>query len=850
MVAPILETLDTGLSDAQARERLARDGPNRLLRGKPRTLRVIALAALSQPMFLLLLAAASVYALVGSAADALTLLGSVLVVALIAIYQDLRTERVLATLKELASPRSRVRREGRVLHVASHGLVRGDVLLVAEGDRLACDAQLLDAHALALDESLLSGESMPVRKQAPPTGDPSHEPQHMLFAGTLVVEGDGEAIVSATGAHTTLGRIGSTLAGLSTPPSRVQAELTQLVRRIAIAATLICLVAAAVYALRQGSWSEGVLVGLTLAMAIVPEEFAVVWTVMMALGAWRLSQHQVLTRQAQAIEALGTTSVLCVDKTGTLTHNRMALLALATPEASVMLGASDAADARFTALLDIAAHASASDGLEPMDRAILALHQRSGGRATRQGQLLQRLGVAPARPYVVQRWAGGSGHSETVAVKGAPEALLPRCLLDAVELTRIDREVQRLASRGLRVLAVAYARGGASAPGAPGAPGGPSASLPRLEWAGLLGFADPLREDVPAAIATCRLAGIRVVMITGDSSATAAAIARQAGLDVTRVVSGAELELLDDEALASLTREVSVFARVSPQHKLRIVRALQAQGHVVAMTGDGVNDAIALRAANIGVAMGQRGTDVAREAAALVLLDDSFAALVHAVRSGRRIFLNVQHSVNYLLAVHVPIVVVSLLPVLFGGPVLLLPLHVVFLELIIDPACSLVFEAAPEPATLMTRAPRPASVRLVSLRGAARALGAGALAALVVAGVQLLGQTLGWGEAWLRLAALSSLVVANLALLLAFLGDGSLPRGARGNRALGWLLVGLGVSSALVLGIAPLALRFGLPAGPGVLWAAAALLMAAAVLAARLLRLRRHATAAGAAQDA
>ena len=713
-----------------------------------------------------------------------------------------------------------------MLHIASQGIVRGDVLLVAEGDRLACDAQLSVAHSLALDESLLSGESMPVRKQAAAHGAATHEPQHMIFAGTLVVEGDGEAIVSATGAHTTLGRIGSTLSSLSTPPSRVQAELTQLVRRIAVAATLICLVAAAAYALRQGSWSEGVLVGLTLAMAIVPEEFAVVWTVMMALGAWRLSQRQVLTRQPQAIEALGTTSVLCVDKTGTLTHNRMALLALATPEASVMLRPDDAADARFAALLDIAAHASASDGLEPMDRAILALHQRSGGSLQRRGQLLQRLGVAPARPYVVQGWSGSAGQAGLVAVKGAPEALLPRCLLDAAELTRIDREVQRLARRGLRVLAVAFARGGVGEPGAP---------LRRLEWAGLLGFADPLREDVPAAIAQCRQAGIRVVMITGDAGATAAAIAFEAGLDAARVVSGAELELLDDAALAGLTREVSVFARVSPQHKLRIVRALQTQGHVVAMTGDGVNDAIALRAANIGVAMGQRGTDVAREAAALVLLDDSFAALVHAVRLGRRIFVNLQHSVNYLLAVHVPIVVVSLLPVLVGGPVLLLPLHVVFLELIIDPACSLVFEAAPEAATAMTRPPRPASVRLVSLRGAARALGAGALAALVVVAVQLLGQQLGWSEPWLRLAALSSLALTNLALLMAFLGASSLHRGALGNRALGWLLVALAVSYAAVLGIAPLAQRFGFPADAGMAWAAAALLLPAALLASRLL---------------
>ena len=792
--------LDTGLSDAQALARLARDGPNRLPQGPRRTLRTIATGVLMQPMFLLLLAAAAVYAVVGSTGDALTLLASVALVAAISIYQDFRTERVLETLKDLASPRSRVRREGRVLHIASTDIVRGDVLLVAEGDRLACDAVLGEAHSLAVDESLLTGESAPVQKSAEPANGQADAVHHVLHAGTLVVAGDGTARVSATGAQTALGRIGKTLATIVPRVSRVQRELDTIVRVVATFAALICVAAALLYGARQGAWTEGALVGLTLAMAIIPEEFPVVWTVMMALGAWRLSRHQVLTRQPQAIEALGTTTVLCVDKTGTLTHNRMELVALSTPQADVMLAPAQAADVRFATLLEVAAQASAADGLEPMDRAILRLRERSASaRQALPGALLHRQGILPERPYVVHRWSGADGLAEQLAYKGAAEALLPLCALDAAALLRIDRQAQQLASQGLRVLAVARAAVL------------PEGASKRPEWIGLLGFLDPLRDDVPATVASCQRAGIRVVMITGDAAATAGAIARSAGLPEQRVIVGAELDTLDDATLDAATRHSGVFARVTPQHKLRIVRSLQRQGEVVAMTGDGVNDAIALRAADIGVAMGQRGTDVAREAAALVLLDDSFGALVEAVRLGRRIFHNLQRSVNYLLAVHVPIVVVSLIPVLFHGPVLLLPLHVVLLELIIDPACSLVFEAQAQRADAMTQPPRAAHVRLVSWRAALRSLGWGTLAALVVGAVQVLGHYQDWSTPWMRFAALTSLIVANLVLLLGFLGAAQERAALRGNRALKWLLLGVGSAYGMVVLIAPLAQRFGLP---------------------------------------
>lgn len=800
-----------GLSDAEAAQRLRRDGPNRLPQLRQRTLPVIALAVFTQPMFLLLIATAAVYGLIGSLSDALVLLVSVAVVATISIAQEHRTERVLESLKELSSPRSRVLRAGRVLRIASQDLVRGDRLLILEGDRLACDAALVEAHSLLLDESMLTGESMPIAKAARDGADATATDEHRVHAGTLVVQGDGVAIVHATGAYTTLGRIGGSLAQIEPRPSRVQAELKQVVARIALFATLICVAAAVLYAARQGSWVEGLLVGLTLAMAIIPEEFAVVWTVLMALGAWRLAQCGVLTRQAQAIEALGTTTVLCVDKTGTLTRNQMELLALATPQAQAALTRGAAADPRFGELLDSAALASVANGLEPMDRAIFRQRERGGtpGAAGADPlELARRESVAPGHPYLANTWRRRDGSGGLLAVKGAPEAVLALCAVDPDLAAQVAADMSRLAHQGLRVLGVARADWPGAAP--------PAAPSPRLRWLGLIGFLDPLRDDVAQAIEQCRQAGIRVIMITGDAAQTARTIARLAGLDAgsdaAAVVTGPELAAMSDAALDSAVRIATVYARVTPAQKLRIVRALQRAGAVVAMTGDGVNDAAALRAADIGVAMGERGTDVAREAAALVLQTDSFAALVAAVRMGRRIFGNLKHSVAYLLAVHVPIIGISLMPVLFGGPVLLLPLHVVFLELIIDPACSLVFEAEPEAGDCMTQPPRPAQVRLIASATVWRALAVGGLGLLGVAAIQLAGRVLGLQAPWLRLGALASVIVANLAMLSWFRAEAVGALAVRPiNRTFQWLLIGICAASAAVLLIGPLTARFGLP---------------------------------------
>ena len=807
----------SGLTSEEAAARLRRDGPNRLAQAPRRGLRAIGVGVVTQPMFLLLLATAAVYGLVGSVADAAVLLASVVAVGGITLVQEYRTERVLESLKELSSPRSRVVRDGVVQRVPSQALVRGDRLLVNEGDRMACDAVLGVVHGLSVDESLLSGESAPVLKA----------PGGALLAGTLVVSGEGVATVGVTGAGTALGRIGSALAGIERRPSRVQAELKRVVAHVAVFAVAASVAAALLYALQRGSWIEGLLAGLTLAMSIIPEEFAVVWTVMLALGAWRLARLGVLTRQAQAIEALGTTTVLCVDKTGTLTHNRMELVTLATPEhgahvarrahgadgahgADVVHAAHGAAtdaelDARLHTLLRVAAHASVEGGIEPMDQAVLRLAQRTFGTTAAPGELLGREGVAADRPWFTNRWRTGSGGGTLLAIKGAPESVLALSEMNSAHRAQVLAEAERLARQGLRVLGVARAE--------PIDDSGAAAAKP--QWIGLLGFLDPVREEVPAAMAQCREAGMRVVMITGDAPATALAIAHEAGLALgaaPQAVLGSQLAGMTEAELDATLRSTPVFARVSHEQKLRIVRALQRQGEVVAMTGDGVNDAAALRAADIGVAMGRRGTDVAREAAALVLLEDSFAALVAAVRMGRRIFGNLRHAVGYLIAVHVPIVGVSLLPVLLGGPVLLLPLHVVLLELIIDPACSLVFEAEAEPADCMQQPPRAASVRLLAAAAAWHALRIGALAFSLTAAVVAVGLWAALDTGWLRLAALLSLVVGNL-LLLGWYRRGEHLRGERrDNRAFQWLLVGVGTALALVAVLSPHVPQFGLPA--------------------------------------
>ncbi len=736
-----------GLTEAEARARLARDGCNELPSQKRRGALRIALEVAREPMFLLLVAAGSLYLLMGEMADALMLLGFVFVVMAITILQERRTERALDALRELASPRALVIRDGQAHRIAGRDVVRGDLLVVAEGDRIPADLLLRRCTHLAVDESLLTGESVPVRKHA--SGDatqmdrPGGDDLPSLYSGTLVSSGQGLCEVLHTGAATALGAIGRSLADIEPERSPLQRETARIVRMLAIAGLCACALVVGIYALMHGgawqAWKEGLLAGIALAMAILPEEFPVVLTVFLALGAWRIARSRVLTRRVSAIETLGAATVLCVDKTGTLTENRMSLSSVAL-DGEIIAPATDGRwPATCATLIDTAVLASREDPFDAMEHALHAAALRlpdAGARKVARVEAAWRLvheyPLAGDLLAVSHVWQGPANGDLQVASKGAPEAIADLCRLDAVERAALLEAAGRLAAAGLRVLGIARTRLPQQLD--PTQQQWPAQQRDlQLEYQGLVAFSDPVRADVPGAVAECRSAGIRVVMITGDYALTARSIARQAGLDRPEaLMSGEALARLSDDELAACIGDIDVFARVVPEQKLRIVMALRRRGEVVAMTGDGVNDAPALKAAHIGIAMGGRGTDVAREAAALVLLDDDFSSIVKAVRVGRRIYDNIRKAVGFILAVHVPIAGLSMIPVMIPGwPLLLLPVHIVFLELIIDPACTLVFEAEGAEANIMRRAPRSPQARLFSVPIVGIAVLQGAAALLV-----------------------------------------------------------------------------------------------------------------------
>ena len=754
------DSVPCGLTERDAAARLLEDGPNELPSAKPRHFLTIMLEIVREPMLLLLLACGSIYLVLGDTREAIMLLGFVFVIFGITFYQERKTERALDALRDLSSPRALVIRDGMERRIAGREVVRDDILVMAEGDRVPADARLLSASYMTTDESLLTGESVPVQKIPGETKDAQ------LFSGTLVVQGKGIAKVEAVGANTQLGKIGKALLTTEEERTQLSLETGRLVRTLALAGIGLCVLVVVLYVLTRGQVLDGVLAGITLAMAIMPEEFPVVLTIFLALGAWRIAQKQVLTRRAPAIETLGAATVLCVDKTGTLTLNRMTVQKLDACGAlyDVDLVFKDPLPESVHELVEYSILASQIDPFDPMEKAFKAL----GDRYLKDTEHLH-FNWSLQREYPLSRdllamsnvWKAPDSRDYVIAAKGAPEAIADLCHFDGTRLNALREAISRMAGEGLRVLGVARAAFRHEE------------AIPAeqhdfdFQFVGLLGLADPVRPSVPDAIKECTRAGIRVVMITGDYPETARHIARDIGLCLAEnCITGPELDAMSDEALRQRIASVNIFARVVPEQKLRLVNVLKANGEIVAMTGDGVNDAPALKSAHIGVAMGERGTDVAREAAALVLLDDDFSSIVQAVKMGRRIFDNIKKAMAYILAVHVPIAGLSLFPILFHWPVVLMPVHVVFLELIIDPACSVIFEAEAEEQGVMDRPPRNPRERLFGTRMVVLSILQGfsvLLVTLLVFGISL---HRGLSEIDARALTFVTLIVANLGLIL------------------------------------------------------------------------------------
>jgi Ca2+-transporting ATPase len=758
-----------GLTSAEAAALLKEQGPNELPAGKRRGILRIAVEVMREPMFLLLVACGVLYLAVGDMQEAFMLLAFIFFVMGITLYQERKTERALEALHELSSPRALVIRDGSPHRIAGREVVRGDIILLSEGDRVPADALVLDAISLSAEESLLTGESAAVRKVA---GDgttlavkPGGDDLPFVFSGTLIVRGQSVARVIATGPDSAIGRIGRALQTVTAEETLLQRETARLVKVMALAVLGLCTVLVVSYGLSRGQWMDGLLAGLTLAMAIMPNELPVVVAIFIALGAWRLSRSKVLTRNPPVVETLGSATVLCVDKTGTLTFNRMEVRSLATGGAI-----HDLRDFRDSPppdschdLVEFSILASQRDPFDPMERAIKEFGEKylAHTEHLHADWVLEReYPLSPVLLAMSHVWRSTQGREYVIATKGAPEAVADLCHFSATQLEIMMRSVTTMSNNGLRVLGVARSIF-------------QEKGLPReqhdftFEFLGLVGMADPVRPTVAPSLKDCYRAGVRMIMITGDYPGTARSIAREIGLAAPdEVVTGPELDAMDEDELQRRIRTVNIFARVVPEQKLRLVQALKNNGEIVAMTGDGVNDAPALKAAHIGIAMGARGTDVAREAADLVLLDDDFASIVRAIRMGRRIFDNLKKAMAYLLAIHVPIAGMSLLPVLFGWPLLFMPVHIAFLHLIIDPACSIVYEMEQEEPGAMARPPRDPREPL---------FGKGILVLSTLQGVGVLimmlavfGITLarGQGEFEARALAFTSLIVANLFLLL------------------------------------------------------------------------------------
>jgi Ca2+-transporting ATPase len=799
----------SGLSEAQAQRALAQWGANELPRPGRRGVAKIAVETLREPMFMLLLAAAGLYLFLGGIGEGVfLLLGACAAIALV-VVQEARSERALSALRDLAQPQARVLREGVQRVVASRDLAPGDIMLVGEGDRICADATLIAGDVLSVDESSLTGESAPVAKQlalddgfAVERAAGTVDAASVLFAGTLVVRGQGVALVTLTGARSALGRIGRSLSEIDEQPTPLQQTAGRLVGLLGLFAVAFCGLVVLAFGVSRGDWVGGALAGITAAIALVPEEFPMVLAVFLALGGWRLATHNVLVRRSAVIETLGGASVLCVDKTGTLTQNHMRLVRLATERGIAEVN--DALGDDGCALIACAGLASSVRPVDPMDRAIHEAAAEVKLPAAR-GTLERSWPLHPEMMAVTQLWREGG--VQIAAAKGAPEAIFRLCGLDDSATEHLHRTIEAFADDGLRVLGVARWRQEGDFPD--------TLDDAAFEFVGLVGFLDPLREDVPGALAEARDAGIRVIMITGDHPATALAIARVAGIDVGGgATTGAALAQLSMPELREHLRHASVFARIAPAQKLNIVEALRANGEVVAMTGDGVNDAPALEAAHIGIAMGQKGSDVAREAADLVLLDDGFASIVGGVRMGRRIFTNLRKALIYITAIHVPIAGLALVPILLGLPQLLFPMHVVLLELAIDPICALAFEGERSTPGAMRRRPRTPTEALFGPKQLAGAVLQGGVILAGIIGLYIYAHAALSAEA-ARGAAFIGLVVANLTLALAD-AVGAEGRVLDPERRIYWTIsIGLMVVLALVVAVPELAAIFHLAAPSG-----------------------------------
>ncbi len=744
---------ETGLTGAEARRLLAQHGPNLLVPPKRRSgLIWLLLRAFADPMAVLLLVAGATYITLGDPVDAIVVLAALVPITAVTLVLEARSERALEQLEKMTAPAATVIRDDEALIVPAEELVPGDLVVLHEGDIVPADGGLVAGGPLLLDESALTGESLPVHKDL-------RGMDREVFAGTSVLAGRGRVRLATTGAATRYGLIGALVAKIKQTAPPLERLIHHFVVRLGVLAALISALVAAIELARGAGWAAAIIAGVSLAIAAIPEEFPMVYTLYLTLGAWRLARGKALIRRLAGVETLGSTTVICADKTGTLTLGQLDVGGVWAGGREYANGEPLGDEAR--AALEAAVLASEPVPFDPLEQALVRYAGAEGinVNALHRRELLRDYPFDPTHKYNSHVWR--SDGRAVIAAKGALEGILGHARAGDALRERVLAANHELASRGMRVLGIA----GGTLPGAVGEREQDEAAL---ELLGLVAFVDPLRPGVAEALDECRQAGVRVVMITGDHPVTAHAVADGLGLPHDHghlLATGAELDAASEESVEKLVADVNIFARTRPEQKYKLVKALRARGDVVAMTGDGINDAPALREADIGVALGRRGTAVARESATLVLLDDNFATIVAAVRDGRRIFDNLGKAFGYVIAFHMPLVLAALVVPLLGAPLLLLPVHLIVLELIMHPTASLVFEADPAASDVMRRPPRRTGAGLLAGRHLGLSVLQGVVLFLGVLLLYLWGLRTGMVEDAARAMALTALVLGETALV-------------------------------------------------------------------------------------
>ena len=688
--------LTKGLTDQQVLESRAKYGPNKKTdQKKENGFFEAAKSLLKEPMFLLLLAASTIYFISGKTGDGIFMLLAIVLVAAISFYQESRSRNAIDALRKLTQPYSKVIRGGEEVKIPSEEIVMGDCIIIEEGATVPADGVILQANDFSVNESIITGESLPVNK--------SRDENNQVYQGTTAMSGLAICRVDAIGSNTQLGKIGKSLEQIEEESTPLQIQISHFVKKMALAGVLVFVMVLVINFLASRNFLDSLLKSLTLAMSILPEEIPVAFTTFMALGAWRLMKLGIIVKQTKTVETLGSATVICVDKTGTITENKMALKKLYVQANKKVVSLSDVLGDAEKELIRLAMWSSEPIPFDPME---IALHEAytSSTIWDERGnyKLIFEYPLAGHPPMMTHVFENESGH-RIIAAKGALEAVLSASDLSEHEKNEVARISDQFASEGYRVLGVGVTQ-------FEGNNFHPTQQHYTFQFVGMVAFYDPPKKNIQSVLNAFYKAGIQVKMITGDNAATATTIARQIGFrGLEHSLHGDALMAMTDAELEENVVNTNLFTRMFPEAKLRIINALKAKGHIVAMTGDGVNDGPALKAAHIGISMGKKGSEIAKQASSLILVEDDLARMVDAVAMGRKIYTNLKKAIQYIISIHIPIILIVLLPLALGWvfPSVFSPIHIIFLELIMGPTCSIIYENEPLEKNVMEQKPRP-----------------------------------------------------------------------------------------------------------------------------------------------